>query len=157
MLKINGSFGTDKVTVLLSQSYYFCEKVTVVMKITVCLGRKLPSCSKVTVYTETYRYIKKLPFFSRKLLFLNKVTVIGKSYRFWIKLPFFIEITFLWSKSFFLDGRWQWCWWHRYDGLQNIEVGDILLHVGDMPIGHQHYHIWEWDPNFTLTLIPSLA
>ena len=160
MLKINGSFGTDKVTVLLSQSYYFCEKVTVVMKITVCLGRKLPSCSKVTVYTETYRYIKKLPFFSRKLLFLNKVTVIGKSYRFWIKLPllekvtvigksyrfwiklpFFIEITFLWSKSFFLDGRWQWCWWHRYDDLQNKDVGVILLHVGDMPIGHQHYHI----------------
>ena len=103
-MKINGNFGTDKVTVLLSQSYYFCEKVTVVMKITVCLGRKLPSCSKVTVLFESYRYIKKLPFFSRKLPFLNKVTFIGKSYRFWIKLPFFHKINVFIIKIVF--SRW---------------------------------------------------
>ena len=49
LLKINGNSGTDKVTVyrykvtvILSQSYRFCEKVTVVMKLTVSLGRKSP-------------------------------------------------------------------------------------------------------------------
>ena len=46
--KINGNFDTDKVTVywhkvtvFSSQSYRFCEKVTVVMKVTVFVGRKL--------------------------------------------------------------------------------------------------------------------
>ena len=31
------------------------------------------------------------------------------------------------------------CWW------QNKEVGDIFLHVGDMPISHQHNYISECD------------
>ena len=63
LLKINGNFGTDKVSVYRYKvTVFFCRKVTV------CPGRKLPFCSKVTVYIETYRYIKKLPF-------LDKVTV----------------------------------------------------------------------------------
>ena len=52
--------------------------------------------------------------------------------------------------------RWQWCWWHRDVGdfmlvtilgpwWQKKDVGDIFLHVGDMPIGHQHNYMPECD------------
>ena len=53
-------------------------------------------------------------------------------------------------------GGWQWCWWHRDVGdfmlvtilgcwWQKNDVGDIFLHVGDMPIGHQHNYRPECD------------
>ena len=89
MLKINGSFGTDKVTVLLSQSYYFCEKVTVVMKITVCLGRKLPFIQKLTVISKSCRFSAESYRFSIKLPLLDKVTVFHKNNVFMIKIVFF--------------------------------------------------------------------
>ena len=43
-----------------------------------------------------------------------------------------------------LDGWWQWCWLHRYVG-DKKDISDILRHVGDMTIGHQHTHILKCD------------
>ena len=57
LLKINGNFGADKVSVYRYKVTVFCRKVTV------CPGRKLHFCSKV--YIESYRYIKKLPFLDK--------------------------------------------------------------------------------------------
>ena len=79
-MKLNGNFGMDKVTVFLSETYSFSEKVTVVMKVTVCPRRKSPFCSKVTVYIETYRYIKKLPFVHKVTIF-HEISVFMTRYQ----------------------------------------------------------------------------
>ena len=63
--------------------------------------------------------------------------------------------------------RWQLCWWNRYVGdlmmvtilrcwSQKKYVGDIFLYVGDIPIGHQHHNMPEFDVgDWYLMLVPN--
>ena len=69
MLKINGNFDTERVTVYRYKESVFCRKVTV-------STRMLPLWwESPFVQVESYRFVGKLPLYQRVTVFRQEVTV----------------------------------------------------------------------------------